>query len=264
VSPPEVALAQLTDPHIGVNDDAAAEALADAVRCVLAVDFPPAAVLVSGDLAANGQPAEYERVRELLAPLPMPVHVLPGNHDDRDQLCSHFGATGDGGLLRYSVRCGPVRLVACDTIQPGRDDGSMDSERLAWLEAELDADRETPTIVAMHHPPLLTGIRGLDEIGIPAEQRAALAEVVTRNPQVKRIIGGHVHRQAVGELGGCPVLACPSTHLQALFDLHDDAGLALAPEPPGFGLHLIVEGELVSHVLPIGKWEPAPMPEPEP
>jgi 3',5'-cyclic AMP phosphodiesterase CpdA len=261
VSPPAVILAQLTDPHVGVVDDEAARALADAVNCVLALNLPPEAVLVSGDLAAHGKPDEYERVRELLAPLPMPVHVLAGNHDDRDLLRSYFDAPGDGDLLRYSARCGPARLVVCDTIQAGRDDGNMDAERLAWLEAELAADRETPTIVAMHHPPLLTGIKGLDAIGIPPDQRAALAEVVARNPQVKRIIGGHVHREVVDSLGGCPVLACPSTHLQAVFDLREDAGLALAPEPPGYGLHLLVDGELVSHVLPIGKWEPAPLPE---
>ena len=30
----------------------------------------------------------------------------------------------------------------------------------------LAEDRETPTIVAMHHPPILTGIGGLDDIGL--------------------------------------------------------------------------------------------------
>jgi 3',5'-cyclic-AMP phosphodiesterase len=261
VSPPAVVLAQLSDPHIGVADDDASRALADAVRCVVALEPAPAAVLVSGDLAANGMPGEYDHVSELLAPLRMPLHVLAGNHDDRDLLCERFGAPGDAGLLRYSARCGPARLVVCDTVQPGRDDGSLDAERLGWLEAELAADSDTSTILAMHHPPLLTGIRGLDEIGLPPAERSALAQLVARNPQVKRIVGGHVHRTEVGTLGGCPVLACPSTHLQAVFDLGEDAGLALAPEPPGYALHLIVDGELVSHVLPVGKWEPAPMPD---
>jgi 3',5'-cyclic AMP phosphodiesterase CpdA len=263
VSPPAVVLAQLSDPHIGVADEGAARALADAVSCVAAIEPAPAAVLVSGDLAANGSAEEYERVSELLAPLPMPLHVLAGNHDDRERLSDRFDAPTNSGDLSYSARCGPARLVVCDTVRPGRDDGSLDSGRLEWLEAELAADTDTPTILAMHHPPLLTGIRGLDEIGLPPAERAALAELVARNPQVKRIVGGHVHRTEVGTLGGCPVLACPSTHLQAVFDLSDDAGLALAPEPPGYALHLLIDGELFSHVLPVGRWEPAPPPEAE-
>ena len=69
-------LAQLSDPHI--QDDDSAAALAAAVRTVLELTPLPDAVLVSGDLAEHGTAAEYERVRELLSPLPMPVHVMPG------------------------------------------------------------------------------------------------------------------------------------------------------------------------------------------
>ena len=51
----------------------------------------PDAVLVSGDVGEHGDPAEYALARELLAPLPMPVHVLAGNHDDPEALSEAFG-----------------------------------------------------------------------------------------------------------------------------------------------------------------------------
>ena len=146
-------LAQLSDPHIQDEDSAAA--LAAAVRCVLDLTPLPDAVLVTGDLAEHGSAAEYERVRELLAPLPMPVHVLPGNHDDRDAMRAHLG-----GLETADV--GGLRLIACDTTQPGRDDGRLDVE---WLAARL-AESDAPTIVAMHHPPVAIGIPALDRIGL--------------------------------------------------------------------------------------------------
>ncbi len=77
-------LAQLSDPHIRMppEDEGSGAALEAAVRSVLALDPLPDAVIVTGDLADGAAPAEYERVRELLEPLPMPVYVLPGNHDD--------------------------------------------------------------------------------------------------------------------------------------------------------------------------------------
>ena len=154
-------LAQISDPHlrIGRGDRGSAEALTAAVGAVAALHPAPEAVLLSGDLTDHATDSEYERVRELLAPLSMPVHVLAGNHDDADGLRAHFGAPGAAGEpLQYSARIGSLRLIACDTTLPGRIDGALGPQRLAWLEAELAADRETPTVVAMHHPPVLTGL----------------------------------------------------------------------------------------------------------
>jgi 3',5'-cyclic-AMP phosphodiesterase len=226
-----VILAQLSDPHIRLppEDEGSGAALESAVRAVLALDPLPDAVVVTGDLADGALPTEYERLREILGPLPMPVHVLPGNHDE-------------GVEAGYAVEIGELRLVACDTTIPGRDEGEID---LAWLEATLD---DTPTIVAMHHPPILTGIGGLDEIGLT--NRAALAGLLQRSPQVRRVIAGHVHRGAFGVVGGCGVVACPSTNLQAKLEIGTD-GFTIVREPPAFAVHALVDGELVSHLQPI-------------
>ena len=181
-----------------------------------ALDPAPGAVLVSGDLAEHGSASEYERVRELLSPLTMPVHVLAGNHDDRGGDAQELPAAArrrrrPSEDYRYATRCGPLRLVGCDTTQPGRDDGAFGDERLAWLEARLTEDRDTPTIVAMHHLPLPTGIPAMDALGLPRADRVAIDELVAAFPHVGLIVTGHVHRAVVGTLGGCAVFACPST-----------------------------------------------------
>jgi 3',5'-cyclic-AMP phosphodiesterase len=229
-------LAQLSDPHMRLppEDQGAGAALEAAVRAVLRLEPLPDAVIVTGDLADGARAAEYERVRELLAPLPMPVHLLPGNHDDPAAV---------GGS--YAVRVGDVRLVACDSTIPGRDDGELD---LAWLEAELARDPRTPTIVAMHHVPILTGIGGLDAIGLT--NRDALGALLERSPQVRRVIAGHVHRGAFGVVGGCGVVACPSTNLQAKLEIGTE-GFTIVREPPAFAVHALLDGQLVSHLQPI-------------
>jgi Icc protein len=157
-------------------------------------------VLVSGDLADNAADTEYEQVRELLAPLRAPIYVLPGNHDDRCALHRHFGVPGvDGEPVQYAVDLGPLRLVVLDTTRPGEDPGALDAERLGWLDAELATTPEVPTLLAMHHPPLSTGVRAWDELGLPVADRWALGEVVERHPQVRRIVAGHVHRTMTAE-----------------------------------------------------------------
>src|SRR5262249_33236154 len=151
---------QLSDPHIGAEwatGDPAAR-FAAAVDTVLAMSQPPDAVLVSGDLADHATDSEYEHVRELLAPLQAPLYVLAGNHDDRSALRRHFAVPGDGAEpVQYSIDLGAVRLVVLDTTRPGEDLGELDTERLDWLDAELAAAPALPTLLAMHHPPLLTG-----------------------------------------------------------------------------------------------------------
>jgi 3',5'-cyclic-AMP phosphodiesterase len=152
--------------------------------------------------------------------------------------------------VQYAADLGDLRLVIADTTRPGENPGALDEERLSWLDAELAAHPGTPTVLAMHHPPLFTGIPPLDAIGLPAEDRRALGAVVERHPQVLRIVAGHMHRTIAGELGGRAVLAAPSTYMQARLDLHSGE-LKLLPAPIGYVLHVLRDGELISHVQTI-------------
>ncbi len=253
---PPVLIAQITDSHVGAGpgDTASADALSAAVEAIAGLDPAPVAVLFTGDLAANGRPAEYERIRELLAPLPMPVHPLMGNHDERDAFraafADHPGVAGKTEFVQYTANCGPVTVVVCDTTDPGELGGQLGPDRLEWLDTQLAAAAGSPTIVAMHHPPLLTGIHEFDtEIPLAPPDRAAVA-ALPDPPEL--IVSGHIHLAIRGVSGPTPVFVCPSVHLQAEFDLTPEASVRLVPDPPGYAVHLHGAGEgLVSHVRPL-------------
>ena len=78
-------LAQITDTHIkaqrklayGIVDTAAF--LERCVTHVLQLPQRPDVVVMTGDLVDYGRADEYALLRELLAPLPMPLYLLPGN-----------------------------------------------------------------------------------------------------------------------------------------------------------------------------------------
>jgi 3',5'-cyclic AMP phosphodiesterase CpdA len=127
---------------------------------------------------------------------------------------------------------------------------SVRNIRLDWLDAELAAAPELPTLVAMHHPPLATGVRAWDELGLPLADRQALGAVVARHRQVRRLVSGHVHRMVTAELGGRPVLTVPSTYVQGRLDFLSTQD-ELSDDPAGFALHAVVDGELISHVQPV-------------
>ena len=211
----------------------------------------PDAVLLSGDLAENAADEEYEQLRELLEPLGVPAYVLPGNHDDRRALHRHFGVPGGAGEpVQYSVDLGPLRLVVLDATIPGEDAGALGAEQLEWLDAELAAAPDALTLIAMHHPPFVTGMRPLDDLGIPAADRRELGEVIERHRRVCRVVAGHFHRAMTGDLAGRPVMTVPSTYVQ--FRLNFAAQeIEFAAVPAGFAVHAVVDGELISHVEPV-------------
>jgi 3',5'-cyclic-AMP phosphodiesterase len=243
-------VAQISDPHIGGDwggEDPVA-GLRAVVEHVRRQSDRPDVLLVTGDLAEHGTATEYATVRELLEPLGVPVHVIPGNHDDRAALRAAFGLPGTGAEpVQYAVDLGPLRLVCIDTTIPRRASGALDAPCLDWLDAELARAPDQPTLLAMHHPPAATGVAPWDAIGLPPGDRAALAAVLERHPQVRRLVAGHVHQVITASLAERPVLTIPSTYVQAQLDFAATE-LKLGPGPRGFAVHALVGGEIVSYV----------------
>jgi 3',5'-cyclic-AMP phosphodiesterase len=247
-------LAQLSDPHLGEPKKAGVKpkpCLKAVVRALERLPNRPDAILVTGDVAEDATPAQYALARKLIGRLGIPIHVLPGNHDDRAAMRAAFGLPGDGGdPIDYSVDFGPLRLVVVDSTIPGEDHGDFTPAQLEWLGGELAAAAEQPTIVAMHHPPLATAIPDWDRVNMAAAERQALADVIGRHPQVRAIVAGHLHRITASTLAGVPVLAAPSTFLQARPDFVAET-VKLGGKPPGFVLHALRDGELSSQVVTV-------------
>lgn len=248
--PEPFVLVQLSDPHLGATWAAGdpARLLEDTVEQIRVHGPRPDAVLVSGDLADHAADDEYARVRELLEPLAAPVHVLPGNHDDRAALRRHFELPGDADEpILEAVDLGPLRLVLLDSTRPGEDGGGLGADVLSWLDATLAAEPARPTVLALHHPPLATGVPVWDQMLLPPADRLAFAAVVEAHPQVRRVVAGHLHRALAGSVGGRAVVVAPSTYVQAELDFAAST-IPLSGEPPGHAVHALVDGELVSYL----------------
>lgn len=262
-------IAQLSDIHLAAGTDGSVDdssgpvrALRAAVSSLLALPARPDCVVLTGDLTEHGLPAEYARLRALLSPLSMPVHPLPGNHDDRAGLRAAFaGHPAVGGQqaadapIQYAIEVGGVRLVCCDTTVPGKGHGEMDAGRLEWLDAALAEAPDTPTLVATHHPPYPIGVRFLDDLALL--DAAEFGAVLARHAQVVRVISGHVHRGSVGSIAGITATTCPSTYRQLFLDLTRPGRAAVTGEPAGFALHVLGEDRTpVTHFLPTGNYRP--------
>jgi 3',5'-cyclic-AMP phosphodiesterase len=257
-------IAQLSDMHIRPEGRLlfdridTAGYLERAVAHVLKLDPRPDVVIMSGDLVEAGRPEEYELLRRLIAPLPMPVYVIPGNHDAREPMRAAFADQGylpASGFLHYAVEGWPVRLIALDTLVEGKPHGALSTEQLDWLEARLGEQVDKPAMLFMHHPPFDCGIETFDKSRLlDGDQR--LAALVRAHPNVERAACGHVHRPIQLRWAGTLASIAPSTAHQATLDLHEHSALTMMMEPPAIALHQWRPGTgLVTHVSYIGDFE---------
>jgi 3',5'-cyclic AMP phosphodiesterase CpdA len=256
-------IAQLSDFHVRPRGQAAYgdvdtnAMFLDAVEAVLRLDPRPDCVVVSGDLTDCGLDEEYRIVADGLAKLPMPVFVIPGNHDRREQLIQslspHYSYLPRDGLINFVVDDFPVRLICLDSVEAGQTHGTFCAARQQWLGEALVAGRGKPTVIVIHHPPFLVGVDGMDELGLL--DATALGAIVKEHPEVERVLCGHYHRAITTRYAGTIGYVAPSTAHQVALDLRPGHSNRFIMEPPGFAVHTWrPDMGITSHLVPIGDY----------
>jgi 3',5'-cyclic-AMP phosphodiesterase len=239
-------IAQISDFHVDLRVQTRAgivdtrERLRQAVAHVKALQPAPDVVLATGDLVNDGSPQQYGIVAHALSALPMPYYVIPGNHDNRDNLRHAFAdqryLVETGEFLHYVVDDYPLRLIGLDTLVPGRDEGELCEQRLAWLQTRLAEAPRRPTLIFMHHPPFATGLPLFDSIGLRGAPR--LREIITQHPQIEAVICGHVHRSIHTRWGGTVACTASSISFQYPMDLVGSGAIEALDETPAGRLYV--------------------------
>ena len=259
-------IAQITDFHIRPRGTLAYGAidtnamLRNVVAAIGALDPLPDCVLATGDLADCGLADEYREIDAVLATLPMPVYVIPGNHDRRDVMRDTLGGRHaylrrHADFLQYVIDDFPVRLIALDTVVGGEHGGLVCDAREAWLAQALEDGHGKPALVFMHHPPFRTGVAAMDPM--MCRTSPGFARLIGRHPEIERIVAGHYHRPIVVRYAGTIGFVAPSTAHQVALDLRDGEPTRWVLEPPGIALHHYQPSTgVVSHVVPVGEFGP--------
>src|SRR5256886_7234220 len=221
------------------------------------LDPGPAFGVLGGDLASPDilhrertlTPAEYApsyaRLKEILKGLPCRAHYMMGNHDNLEALNRALRPERPVTTpCYYGFDHTGMHFVALDSHEPGHADGALDAAQLAWLERDLVAHRDAPTIAFVHHHPWPIGHAWLDTM--PLRNGAELMGILGRHGQVRWIIGGHVHTEQVIQREALTLLTTPSTCIQ----LSKTAGEThFDPGPPGFRVVDVRDGRLSSYVV---------------
>jgi len=219
-------------------------------------------ILLSGDLVDMGTEAEYNLAAEMLALIPQPVLVIPGNHDERERFRACFGHSSympNSGPLHFAAGDqGAVLILGLDITVPGAHHGDMDDAACLWLEQRLAEEPDRPTLIMMHQPPFDSGIPYID--AYCCRQGERLAAIVSRYPAVERILCGHIHRFMQLRFGATMLVTAPSTTTAIALRLREGAEPASFVEPPAMLLHhWRPQLCLITHLVPIGSFQ-GPLP----
>lgn len=236
------------DPHLR-DEFRSGEGLAAALQAVERLEPRPAFIWTGGDLCHDLRSLGVEAARaraERFVDIwtrnsKTPAYHMLGNHDAAGWGKGAIPAAHPDfafGLLQrllglerayYSFDHGGWHFVVVDNVHrtvPGKHIGLVDQPQLTWLRSDLRAHRQSPTMVAMHVPPLtaaefLTSRPGRDD---QANEWRIGFDRMSRNPDqlleafaegdVRCVLSGHLHLVEQLELRGHRFLCLGSVSAQ--------------------------------------------------
>lgn len=269
-----VSVVQLSDTHFledgaepeggfGYDVDAAFEAVFDHLGDHRHHDL----VVVTGDVADHGRPAQYAKAAAALSRFEVPVVVVPGNHDTDAAFTAGMGRPGVA--TSRVVEVGAWAFVFADSstgnmvadpsgrlVDPDdydqrlHSDGALGAREASWIGEVCAATTAEHVFVWVHHPP-----------GCPVplmradEYSAEWSAVLAGTPKVRGLGAGHTHIPDVYSFEGRPVHVAPS--FKNSFDLENSTWL-----PPGYRTYRFeADGTVTSelHLVDGERWPRRPL-----
>lgn len=227
--------AQLTDIHLSPNNPNPTEDLLRSIAQINAtdsIDF----VLVTGDIAEEGDRATMEKVKSCLDLLKVKYYVVLGNHETKwsDSGCTAFGEIFGGerfefehkGFLFLGFNSGPLMRMAYGHVVP---------QDIRWMTETMNrynagnSRPDKPVILVTHYPMTEGDVDNWYEV-----------TDAVRPYNIRLFIGGHYHRDRDLRYDGIPGILMRS-------NLRDK------DEKPGYGIYEITEDSILVYTQRIGE-----------
>ena len=230
----------LSDPHLGSQVDGVwnntfiCTMMPDVIRCLkndlkkLNPDF----ILATGDISSHPTREAMFAARDLMDSLGFPYYPMGGNHDfvieeSREWFLDAFHAhlpirrtyySYDHNNLHFAVldpwwkwADGTLSEVSEEEVAKAQEthlDGAnwaLPDHQFEWLDADLKAHANRPTIIASHYPAIRIPAR-LERPGLrnggALDNGDDLIALCRKHPQVKAIFSGHVHMHFIEQVNG--------------------------------------------------------------
>ncbi len=210
-------------------------------------------IIFCGDLTHEGDALSYELLQSRLQDTALPVHLMLGNHDNRETFRYVFpdAPVDENGFIQQVIDLPDMRLVLLDTLfgppyqYPESHAGYLCEARLAWLDRQLTQAADKPCCIFMHHPPHDTGFPAMDQIKLRNGEE--FYACIARHSNVKHLICGHIHRTISGTHNGLPFSVFKSTVGQMPMQFTSLDSTVENDEPAAYGIVFFTPGGILVH-----------------
>jgi 3',5'-cyclic AMP phosphodiesterase CpdA len=161
-------------------------------------------LVLKGDIVDQSHPGHWREVEKLLADVPVPMHVIAGNHEvKRRRTIEPADALADS-VAAYTdtvdaIDLGGASLVLVNSTEPDHERG-----RLSHLQGDLlGALGSAPggALVALHHHLRHGRNPGAWPVGVPAVESTQALDAIVRVHPATMLTSGHVHRHRIHRHG---------------------------------------------------------------
>ena len=212
-------IALLSDTHIAADPATVnlktnmADNLIAVREQLLRLPLMPGSTILTGDCAyLTGEAADYITLAELTDPLSKAghsLHYLLGNHDNLARFRNGIKSAQTSEPLESKhvtrIETRKANLILLDSLdKTNSTPGVLGVQQLKWIETALDMDKNNPTIVMVHHNPVLSG----DASGALTDTRD-LFDLLAPRRQVKMVIFGHTHHWEAKTYEGIHLINLP-------------------------------------------------------
>lgn len=228
-----IRILHITDPHLFADPEGSLRGLATHASLQRVLDHYQAGdwladrVVITGDLIQDDSAEAYDRFRELLLPLNMRMHCVPGNHDVRELMRRVCCAPPFSYCAHEEV--GNWLIIGLDSCITGDAGGLLTEEELHRLSDTVTHSSAKHVMVCLHHPPVDMGSAWLDTVGL--RNGEDVLNHLQSLGRVRLAVFGHVHQPYDQEHHGIRIIGTPSTCRQFLPGSDD---FAVDDRPPAY------------------------------
>lgn len=168
-------------------------------------------IVVSGDIADDGNLLTYQYADDMLNSLSIPVLWCPGNHDNIETFFDF--AESSKSIIKNPITINGIRLVPLNTVAPDESCPNMNRSRGVLFENDFQylsnniSGQDNPSILVMHHPSIDPGGWMTNKI---LKNRELFNDTIQHYKNIILILYGHIHYHMIHKQYGKTFVSAPS------------------------------------------------------
>ena len=168
-------------------------------------------IVVSGDIADDGNLLTYQYADDMLDSLSIPVLWCPGNHDNIE---TYFDfAESSKSIIKNPITINGIQLISLNTVAPDENCPSLNRSRGVLFENDFQylsnniSGQDNPSILVMHHPSIDPGGWMTNKI---LKNRELFNDTIQHYKNIILILYGHIHYHMIHKQYGKTFVSAPS------------------------------------------------------